>query len=152
MIGGVFSDRGFILGKVFLDCNANGLQDRGEPGVPGVRLFLEDGTFVITDGEGKYSFYGIPNRTHVLKVDRTTLPAGATLAADERAPPGRRRQPHRGPEVRRAAPRRLRLAGCEPAVVDDVKARAKAIAERADELARPRRHAARHRGARRRPT
>src|SRR5205085_10030434 len=44
VVGGVFSEQGFILGKVYLDCNANGLQDKGEPGVPGVRLFLEDGT------------------------------------------------------------------------------------------------------------
>ena len=78
---GVFSDRGYILGRVFQDCNANGVQDGDERGVPGVRLYLEDGTNVITDGEGKYSFYGITNRTHVLKVDRTTLPAGAALVA-----------------------------------------------------------------------
>ena len=60
---GVFTDRGYILGRVFLDCNANGVQDGAESGVPGVRLFLEDGTNVITDGEGQYSFYGIRNRT-----------------------------------------------------------------------------------------
>lgn len=86
--GGVFTDQGFILGKVFLDCNANGLQDaaqgareHGESGVPGVRVVLEDGTYVVTDGGGKFSFYGISNRTHVVKIDRTTLPAGARLAA-----------------------------------------------------------------------
>ncbi len=60
VIGGVFSSRAYILGKVFLDCNANGTQDRGEIGMPGVRLFIEDGTFVMTDGEGKFSFYGLP--------------------------------------------------------------------------------------------
>src|SRR5262249_49066433 len=43
--GGVFSDKGFILGKIYLDCNANGLQDKGEEGVPGVRMLLEDGTY-----------------------------------------------------------------------------------------------------------
>src|SRR4051812_30590763 len=64
-----------------MDCNAHGVQDRGELGVPGVRVLLEDGTYVITDGGGKFSFYGIGNRTHVVKADRTTLPAGARLAA-----------------------------------------------------------------------
>jgi hypothetical protein len=44
--GGVFTDRGFILGKVYMDCNANGVQDKGEEGVAGVRLVLEDGTYV----------------------------------------------------------------------------------------------------------
>jgi uncharacterized repeat protein (TIGR01451 family) len=81
VLAGVFTDRGYILGRVYADCNANGEQDAGEPGVPGVRLYLEDGTNATTDGEGKYSFYGIRNRTHVLKVDATTAPAGARFAA-----------------------------------------------------------------------
>ena len=79
--GGVFSDKAYIVGKIYADCNANGLQDEKEVGVPGVRLFLEDGTSVISDSEGKYSLYGITARTHVLKVDRSTLPAGAKLKA-----------------------------------------------------------------------
>jgi uncharacterized repeat protein (TIGR01451 family) len=78
---GVFSDRAFVLGVVFADCNRNGVKDPGEPGVPGVRLFLEDGSFVSTDGEGRYSLYGLRPVTHVLKVDSSTLPQGAKLAA-----------------------------------------------------------------------
>jgi uncharacterized repeat protein (TIGR01451 family) len=85
--GGVFSDRAFILGKVFLDCNANGVQDAREAGVPGVRLFLEDGSIAITDSEGKYSLYGILPRTHVLKLDSITLPkdAAPTITANRQA-------------------------------------------------------------------
>lgn len=79
--GGVFDDRAYVLGKIFADCNANSIQDGGEPGLPRVRLYMEDGSFVISDGKGKYSFYGVSPRTHVLKVDATTLPAGVTLAA-----------------------------------------------------------------------
>lgn len=79
--GGAFSDRGFIVGKVFQDCNGNHIQDAGEPGVPGVRIYLEDGTFAITDGEGKYSIYGVASRTHILKVDRYSLPPGSNLLA-----------------------------------------------------------------------
>jgi uncharacterized repeat protein (TIGR01451 family) len=78
---GVFTDRAMVLGKVFADCNANGLQDDGEVGVPGVRLYMEDGSFVVTDGKGQYSFYGVAPRTHVLKLDATTLPAGMTPLA-----------------------------------------------------------------------
>jgi uncharacterized repeat protein (TIGR01451 family) len=77
---GVFSDQAFVLGTVYADCNANGLQDPGKAGVPGVRLYLEDGTFVVTDGKGRYSLYGLSPRTHVLKVDATTLPEAASLA------------------------------------------------------------------------
>ena len=81
VVGGVFSDKGFIIGKVFTDCNRNRVQDPEEPGIPGVRLFMEDGTFVTTDSEGKFSLYGISPRTHILKIDATTLPAGSELIA-----------------------------------------------------------------------
>lgn len=76
---GVFSSDAFVVGKVYTDCNRNGMQDQGELGVPGVRLYMEDGSYVITDREGKYDFYGISPKTHVLKLDRTTLPAGVEL-------------------------------------------------------------------------
>ncbi|MGH8658604.1 MAG: hypothetical protein ACREV4_09070 [Gammaproteobacteria bacterium] len=73
---GVFSDRGFILGK-----RRNRIQDRGELGIPGVRLLLEDGTYAVSDSEGKFSFYGLNAFTHVLKVDGTTLPRSSKLIA-----------------------------------------------------------------------
>ncbi|MEC7120092.1 MAG: SdrD B-like domain-containing protein, partial [Pseudomonadota bacterium] len=76
---GVFMDEALIIGKVYADCNRNGMQDSGERGVPGVRLYLEDGSFVVTDSEGKYSFYGVSAKTHVLKLDRTSLPADVEL-------------------------------------------------------------------------
>jgi uncharacterized repeat protein (TIGR01451 family) len=79
--GGLLGDDGFIVGKVFQDCNGNHLQDAGELGIPGVRIYLDDGTFVITDGEGKYSIYGVPGRTHILKLDSYTLPSGSNLVA-----------------------------------------------------------------------
>ncbi len=79
--GGVFTDAGVVLGKVYIDANQNRQQDVGELGVPGIRIFMEDGTYVITDGEGKYNFYGVSPRTHVLKLDEVTLPQGAELLA-----------------------------------------------------------------------
>lgn len=133
--GGVFSDRGFILGKVFLDCNANGEQDPGESGVPGVRLFIEDGTWVVTDGQGRYSFYGISNRTHTLKVDPTTLPAGARLAAigaRHLGDAGSRIVDLKSGELHRGD---FAIAGCAAAVADEVKARVKANGEGGDPLA-----------------
>lgn len=79
ILPGVFSDRGYLIGKVYADCNQNKIQDKDELGLPGVVLFLEDGTSVQTDGMGKYSLYGLRPVTHVLKLDATTLPAGAHL-------------------------------------------------------------------------
>jgi large repetitive protein len=77
--GGVFSEKGFVLGRVFADCDTNGTLGADDAGVPGVRVYLEDGTYAITDIEGRYSFYGLAPRTHVLKVDTTTLPEGFKL-------------------------------------------------------------------------
>ncbi len=75
----VFSDKAYVLGTVYLDCNRNRVQDDLETGIPGVRLFLEEGTSVVTDGDGKYSLYGVSARTHVLKLDASTLPTGLVL-------------------------------------------------------------------------
>jgi uncharacterized repeat protein (TIGR01451 family) len=84
--GGVFRAEGCFVGKIYADCgnsvgqgNGNGIQDPGEPGIPGVRLYMEDGTYVVSDSEGKYSYCGLKPRTHALKVDDTTLPPGARL-------------------------------------------------------------------------
>lgn len=74
--GGVFSDDAFVAGKVFLDCDGDGSQGEKEPGVPGVRIYMEDGTYAETDIYGKYSLYGLKPLTHVLKLDSLTLPAG----------------------------------------------------------------------------
>ena len=68
-----------IAGKVFVDCNNNHVQDAEEIGIPGVRLWLQDGTSFTTDSEGKYSYCGLPPRLAVLKADPLTLPRGSRL-------------------------------------------------------------------------
>ncbi len=78
--GGLFSERGAIAGKVYTQCNCKSqMQEAGEVGIPGVRVYLEDGSSVVTDVEGKYNFYGVSNRLHIVKIDRTSLPAGAVM-------------------------------------------------------------------------
>jgi uncharacterized repeat protein (TIGR01451 family) len=77
--GGVFTDDACVLGKVFVDCNNNHVQDPEELGIPGVRLYFEDGHFVVSDVEGKYSRCGVSPRSHVLAPDPSTLPEGARL-------------------------------------------------------------------------
>lgn len=76
---GVFTSEAYVTGKVYTDCNRSGVQDNEEIGVPNVRLILEDGSYVITDIEGKFNFYGLRPKTHVLKLDRTTLPSDVEL-------------------------------------------------------------------------
>lgn len=73
---GVMNTDGIIIGKVYHDINRDGIQQKedGELGVAGVHIYMENGNFVVTDPEGKYNFYGVSAKTHVLKVDRTTIP------------------------------------------------------------------------------
>ncbi|MGA0606548.1 SdrD B-like domain-containing protein [Phenylobacterium sp. VNQ135] len=71
-----------VLGKVFDDRNANGVQDEGEPGLGGVRLATTDGLLVTTDAEGRYHITCpmVPNEARgsnfILKLDERTLPTG----------------------------------------------------------------------------
>ena len=77
--GGVFTTDACIAGKVFVDCNHNHVQDDEELGIPGVRLYMEDGTNFTTDVEGKYSYCGITPNSHVIKVDGSTLPRASRM-------------------------------------------------------------------------
>jgi uncharacterized repeat protein (TIGR01451 family) len=74
---GVFTSEACIAGKVYVDCNNNHVQDAEELGIPGVRLFLQDGTNFITDSEGKYSYCGLAPKSHALKLDMLTMPKGS---------------------------------------------------------------------------
>lgn len=77
--GGVFSTRGILIGKVWVDLNKNAKQEANESPVPGARVFLENGNFAVTDRDGKYSIYGLLPLTHIVKIDTATLPPGAKL-------------------------------------------------------------------------
>jgi uncharacterized repeat protein (TIGR01451 family) len=79
LMAGVFTEQACVAGKVFIDCNNNHVQDSEELGVPGVRLYLEDGTAFSTDVEGKFSFCGLSPKSHVIKADSLTLPRGSRL-------------------------------------------------------------------------
>ena len=84
---GVFTRDACIVGKVFIDCNQNKVQDKCEagskdacePGIPGVRLFMEDGTNITTDENGQYSICGVRATSHVMLVDMTTMPIGSRM-------------------------------------------------------------------------
>ncbi len=76
---GAFGERGMIFGKVYVDANCDGLQSHREWPVPGVRLYLQDGRFAVTDEDGLYTLLDVPAALHVIKVDKTTLPDGLVL-------------------------------------------------------------------------
>ena len=71
-----------VIGKVFDDANRNGVQDRGEAGIPGVRLATARGLVATTDRYGRFHVTcAITPRegrgsNFVLKLDDRTLPSG----------------------------------------------------------------------------
>lgn len=77
--GGVFSDESCLTGRVYVDCNNNHMQDGEELGIPGVRFYMEDGRYLVSDVEGKYSSCDLSPQTHILKADPMTLPRGSRL-------------------------------------------------------------------------
>lgn len=76
----LLGNSGYVVGTAYLDCDpSHAGKTSADPGVPNVRLYLEDGTYVRTDRYGEFSFYGVTPQTHVLKPDSFTFPRGATL-------------------------------------------------------------------------
>lgn len=68
------ADRMTIIGRVTDGpCTLPEDQRRG---IPGVRVMLEDGSFTVTDADGRYHFEGVVPGTHVVQVAAMTLPEG----------------------------------------------------------------------------
>jgi len=68
------ADRFTIIGRVTAGpCSL----DDPRPGIAGVRVMLQDGSFAITDADGRYHFEGVVPGTHVVQASRMTLPEGA---------------------------------------------------------------------------
>jgi uncharacterized repeat protein (TIGR01451 family) len=76
VVGGPLSSRSVLTGRVFADHARSGHFVPGDIGLPGVRIFLEDGESVQTDGDGRFSFPAVRPGMHVLHLDPVTLPAG----------------------------------------------------------------------------
>ena len=76
-------EQGTIIGKVFNDLNQNGVQDKGEEGVPWVRLYTEQGIGIVTDEHGRYHIPAVEPGRHVVKIDGHSLPEGTKFVTEE---------------------------------------------------------------------
>jgi uncharacterized repeat protein (TIGR01451 family) len=87
MVEPVF-DCGEIIGKVFDDRNANGYQDEGEPGLPGVRVVTVRGKLITTDKHGRFhvACADLPDQrigsNFIMKLDERTLPTGYRVTTE----------------------------------------------------------------------
>ena len=75
----LFNRRAILTGRVTLgDCWSD---DPDARGVKGVRLFLEDGTNVVTDDNGMWHIEGVSPGTHVVQLDTDSLPQRYQVSA-----------------------------------------------------------------------
>jgi uncharacterized repeat protein (TIGR01451 family) len=122
------SDRMTIIGRV-TDGGCT-IDPDAANGIPGVRVMLEDGSYSVTDVEGRYHFEGVLPGLHVVQMDASTLPSsqvpadcakiartagsaisrfvegqgGALIRADFRSTAGENKARLEGERVRREAP------------------------------------------------
>jgi uncharacterized repeat protein (TIGR01451 family) len=120
----LFSSAALLLGRVVAGTCDTTVETGA--GVAGVRVYLEDGRYAVTDDEGKYHFEGLTPGSHVVQLDTITLPeqleplrgdtrvrsAGSATAQCVDLRGGARGTPHNG-GAQRAAPRGDFLARCE---------------------------------------
>ncbi|MGI5862100.1 MAG: hypothetical protein ACOX6T_08575 [Myxococcales bacterium] len=67
-----------LAGRVCEDLDGDAVCSPSEPGIPAARIVLSDGTFAVTDGEGRYHLVAVPARG--LEIDRITSEGGAPFA------------------------------------------------------------------------
>jgi hypothetical protein len=114
---------GSIGGTVWQDNDTDGVQDAGEPGIPGVTVKLADcaaGSVVtdVTDVDGLYLFEGLAPGTACIDVVGPTLPDGLQQTYEkDGTPDGRTEQPlNAGEEVLDVDFGYQRLLVCDDAV------------------------------------
>lgn len=109
-----------VAGKVFVDCNRNAVQDNDEPGIAGVRLYMEDGTNVTTDEHGRYSLCGIRSISHVMKVDASTMPAGSVMGITSNANLGDGSSLMMNPRLGELTRADFTESSCQPQILEQI--------------------------------
>ena len=68
-----------LIGRITRgDCALSGPRE----GIAGVRVVLEDGSFALTDADGRYHFEGLVPGTHVAQAQQSTLPGEGSHFVD----------------------------------------------------------------------
>lgn len=69
----LFRERSTLIGRILnADCEAPTFSE--EAGVEGVRVYLEDGRYVVSDAGGRFHFEDVRPGTHVVQIDDDTVP------------------------------------------------------------------------------
>jgi fimbrial isopeptide formation D2 family protein len=76
VIADMLTDRMTLIGRI---TDGGCMSDRVRHGIAGVRVMLEDGSYAVTDKDGRYHFDGLVPGDHVAQVAPTTLPEGGAF-------------------------------------------------------------------------
>jgi uncharacterized repeat protein (TIGR01451 family) len=71
--------KGVIVGQIYECAYENNKKGHG---IANVRLYMENGTYVVTDKNGKYHIEGVDAGRHVVQVDEKILPNGYVMGAN----------------------------------------------------------------------
>ena len=82
-----YRNTGSVGDRVWLDSNADGTQDAGEPGLNGVTVQLLDAANSVvatttTSGNGNYTFANLAAGTYTVKIVASSLPTGVAATYD----------------------------------------------------------------------
>ncbi len=76
-------DLGTIIGKVFGDHDGDGHQSKGEIGIGGAMVVLDNGSYVLTDEYGRYHFSAVAPGHRLLKINLPHLADNAVVTTEE---------------------------------------------------------------------
>jgi len=78
-----FASHAVLFGRVLESqhCDIDTSDPKVVRGVPKVKVLMEDGTYVVTDEEGRFHFEKVTPGTHVVQVDESSVPKGLELVA-----------------------------------------------------------------------
>jgi uncharacterized repeat protein (TIGR01451 family) len=79
----LYSDKAFLVGRV-IDGSCDGKVDNDAKGLANARIVLEDGTYILTDQEGRWHIDNLRPGTHVVQLDLDSLPRDYEVVACEK--------------------------------------------------------------------
>jgi len=68
--------RALLMGQVVLNPSDDNAQGGPHHGLAGVRIYMEDGRYAVTDKRGMYHFEDVRPGSHIIQLDIDTLPEG----------------------------------------------------------------------------
>ena len=75
-------DEGLLIGRVVCDADGDGRAGPHDRGVMGARVYIDTGSYAITDSTGRWHLSAIDPGVHLVKIDSNTLPGGSTIAEE----------------------------------------------------------------------